>query len=160
MLVTGTATNSLHLIFRPLRVFSSLLGRIIRGSGESTNYWANSYSYWLWFLDVSKASFTLSDSLKIDPSKWSLQWGFWFRQGKRETLNLRYGQKSSCAWCSVPGIKNGSKEAAATMGAALQIARKGAALRMRLLIIWTTFWQKYFPLNTKKSKEKFRCRFI
>ncbi|WP_417473448.1 phage tail tape measure protein [Luteimonas mephitis] len=77
--------------------------------------------------DLSRASFTLMDSLKIAPSQLGRALNILHVAGKEGNVELRDMAKTlPVLGASFVALKMQGAEAAATMGAALEIARKGA----------------------------------
>lgn len=108
-------------------------------------------------LDVSKASFTLSDSLKIDPSQMKSAMGILVQAGKEGNFEFKDMAKNlPVLGAQFQALKMGGKEAAATMGAALQIARKGAATSDEAANNMNNFMAKILsPETLRKAKKNF-----
>lgn len=78
--------------------------------------------------DMAKAAFTLNDALDIEPSKIMEAMNTLAVAGKEGNVEFRDMAKQLPVIASgMTALKMGGREAAATIGAALQIARKGAA---------------------------------
>ncbi|HBV6392394.1 TPA: phage tail tape measure protein [Klebsiella aerogenes] len=108
-------------------------------------------------LDVSKASFTLSDSLKIDPTQMKSALGILVQAGKEGNFEFKDMAKNlPVLGAQFQALKMGGKEAAATMGAALQIARKGAATSDEAANNMNNFMAKILsPETLRKAKKTF-----
>lgn len=78
--------------------------------------------------DMAKAAFTLNDSLKIAPGDILAAMDSLAKAGKEGNVEFKDMAKQLPVIASgMSALKMGGREAAATIGAALQIARKGAA---------------------------------
>lgn len=79
-------------------------------------------------LDVSKATFILGDALKINPQEMQAALDILVQSGKEGNFEFNDMAKTlPVLGAQFQSLKMGGKEAAATMGAALQVARKGAS---------------------------------
>ncbi|EEO8835892.1 phage tail tape measure protein, partial [Salmonella enterica] len=106
-------------------------------------------------LDVSKASFTLSDALKIDPSQMKTAMGILVQAGKEGNFEFKDMAKNlPVLGAQFQALKMGGNEAAATMGAALQIARKGASTSDEAANNMNNFMAKILSPETLKKAQK------
>ena len=107
--------------------------------------------------DISRASFTLNDSLKIDPAGLQGALGILASAGKSGNVELRDMAKvMPTLGASFAALKMQGPEAVATMGAALQIARKGAASGDEAANNMANFLNKIMsPTTLKKARERF-----
>lgn len=106
-------------------------------------------------LDVSKASFTLSDSLKIDPSQMKNAMGILVQAGKEGNFEFKDMAKNlPVLGAQFQALKMGGTEAAATMGAALQIARKGSSTSDEAANNMNNFMAKILAPQTLKKAQK------
>ncbi|HGE7088391.1 TPA: phage tail tape measure protein [Klebsiella aerogenes] len=108
-------------------------------------------------LDVSKASFTLSDSLKISPTQMKSALGILVQAGKEGSFEFKDMAKTlPVLGAQFQALKMGGTEAAATMGAALQIARKGASTSDEAANNMNNFMAKILAPDTlRKAKKNF-----
>ena len=107
--------------------------------------------------DISRASYTLNDSLKIDPSRLKGALGILASAGKSGNVELRDMAKvMPTLGASFAALKMQGPEAVATMGAALQIARKGAASGEEAANNMSNFLSKIMsPTTLKKAQKSF-----
>lgn len=105
--------------------------------------------------DISKAAFTLNDSLKIDPSQMVFGLGILAAAGKQGNVELRdMAKELPVLGSGFTALKMSGAEAAATMGAALQIARKGAADASQAANNMQDFIAKIMSPETLKKAQK------
>lgn len=107
--------------------------------------------------DLAKASFTLIDSLKIKPEGLQGALDILALSGKEGNVELRDMAKTLPALgSSFVALKMQGREAAATMGAALEIARKGAGDADEAANNMRNFMAKILsPETLKKARKKF-----
>lgn len=107
--------------------------------------------------DLSKMVFTLNDSLKITPQGMQGAIDTLAQAGKEGNVELRDMAKQLPVLASgFVSLKMEGREAAATMGAALQIARKGAADADEAANNMKNFIAKIMsPETLKKAKKEF-----
>lgn len=107
--------------------------------------------------DLSKASFTLIDALKIKPEGLQGALDMLAVAGKEGNVELKDMAKVlPTLGASFVALKMGGTEAVATMGAALEIARKGAASADEAANNMQNFMVKMMsPETLKKAKKNF-----
>jgi TP901 family phage tail tape measure protein len=107
--------------------------------------------------DLAKASFTLIDALKIKPEGLQSALDILAFAGKQGNVELRDMAKTlPVLGSSFTALKMGGAEAAATLGAALQIARKGAADADEAANNMENFLAKILsPETLKKARKNF-----
>lgn len=107
--------------------------------------------------DLSKMVFTLADSLKISPEGMQAAIDSMAQAGKEGNVELRdMAKQLPVLGSGFTALKMQGREAAATMGAALQIARKGAADADEAANNMKNFIAKVMsPETLKKAKKEF-----
>lgn len=158
MLVTGTATNQFASDIQAAQGFLVAAGQDYKeAQANLLTIGRTATATGSDILDVSKASFTLSDSLKIDPSQMKSAMGILVQAGKEGNFEFKDMAKNlPVLGAQFQALKMGGKEAAATMGAALQIARKGAATSDEAANNMNNFLAKILsPETLKKAKKNF-----
>lgn len=106
-------------------------------------------------IDVSKASFTLSDALKVDPSTMKEALNILVQSGKEGNFEFKDMAKTlPVLGAQFQALKMGGTEAAATMGAALQIARKGASTSDEAANNMNNFMAKILAPDTLRKAQK------
>jgi len=107
--------------------------------------------------DLAKASFTLIDSLKIKPEGLQSALDILALSGKEGNVELRDMAKTLPALgSSFVALKMQGREAAATMGAALEIARKGAGDADEAANNMRNFMAKILaPTTLERARKKF-----
>lgn len=107
--------------------------------------------------DLASASFTLMDSLKIDPKDLQGALDVLAVSGKEGNVELKDMAKVlPVLGSSFVAMKMGGKEAAASMGAALEVARKGAADADEAANNMKNYMAKVMsPETLKKAKKDF-----
>lgn len=158
MLVTGTATNQFASDIQAAQGFLVAAGQDYKeAQANLLTIGRTATATGSDILDVSKASFTLSDSLKIDPSQMKSAMGILVQAGKEGNFEFKDMAKNlPVLGAQFRALKMGGKEAAATMGAALQIARKGAANSDEAANNMNNFLAKILsPETLKKAKKNF-----
>lgn len=108
-------------------------------------------------LDVAKSTFTLSDALKINPKDMQTALDILVQAGKEGNFEFNDMAKTlPVLGAQFQALKMGGTEAAATMGAALQIARKGASGSDEAANNMNNFMAKIMsPETLKKAKKNF-----
>jgi TP901 family phage tail tape measure protein len=105
--------------------------------------------------DLSKMVFTLSDSLKVAPSGMQDAIDTLAQAGKEGNVELRdMAGLLPVLGSGFVAMKMQGREAAATIGAALQIARKGAASADQAGTNFENFLQKVMSPETRKKAAK------
>lgn len=105
--------------------------------------------------DLSKMVFTLNDSLKITPQGMQAAIDSLAQAGKEGNVELRdMAKQLPVLGSGFVSLKMEGREAAATMGAALQIARKGAADADEAANNMKNFISKIMSPETLKKAEK------
>lgn len=107
--------------------------------------------------DIARASFTLMDSLKIKPTQLGRALDILYVAGKEGNVELKDMAKTlPVLGASFVALKMGGTEAAATMGAALEIARKGAGDADEASNNMRNYMAKLLSPDTlKKAKKNF-----
>lgn len=106
--------------------------------------------------DVSKAAFTLNDTLAVAPSAMKDNLGILVQAGKEGNFEFKaMAQYLPTLGASFKALKMEGSEAAATMGAALQIARKGAGDESEAANNMKNFMAKILSPDTLKKANKF-----
>lgn len=106
-------------------------------------------------LDVAKATFTLEDALKINPSQMQTALDILVQSGKEGNFEFNDMAKTlPILGAQFQALKMGGTEAAATMGAALQIARKGASTSDEAANNMNNFMAKILSPETLKKASK------
>ncbi len=107
--------------------------------------------------DVSRAAFTLNDSLKVAPGDMQRALDILAQAGKEGNVELRdMAKQLPVLGSGFQALKMQGAEAAATMGAALEIARKGAADADEAANNMKNFIAKVMAPDTlKKAKKNF-----
>ena len=106
--------------------------------------------------DVSKAAFTLNDTLGVAPSAMKDNLGILVQAGKEGNFEFKaMAQYLPTLGASFKALKMEGSEAAATMGAALQIARKGAGDESEAANNMKNFMAKILSPDTLKKANKF-----
>lgn len=104
---------------------------------------------------ASRAAFTLQDSLNIQPDKMIGALDALAQAGKDGNFEFRaMAENLPVLGASFKSLKMEGKEAAATMGAALQIARKGAADEAEAANNMKNFMAKILSPTTLKKADK------
>ncbi|WP_145557879.1 phage tail tape measure protein [Yersinia aldovae] len=108
-------------------------------------------------LDVSKATFILGDALKINPQEMQAALDILVQSGKEGNFEFNDMAKTlPVLGAQFQSLKMGGKEAAATMGAALQVARKGASTSDEAANNMKNFMGKILsPATLKRAKKDF-----
>ncbi|WP_261371316.1 phage tail tape measure protein [Yersinia mollaretii] len=108
-------------------------------------------------LDVSKATFILGDALKINPKEMQAALDILVQSGKEGNFEFNDMAKTlPVLGAQFQSLKMGGTEAAATMGAALQIARKGASTSDEAANNMKNFMAKILaPATLKRAKKEF-----
>lgn len=107
--------------------------------------------------DLAKAAFTLNDSMGIAPEKLNEALNILAKAGKQGNVELKdMAKQLPVLGAGFKALKMEGPEAAATMGAALQIARKGAADADEAANNMKNFIAKVMsPETLKKAKKEF-----
>ncbi len=107
--------------------------------------------------DVSRAAFTLNDALKVAPGDMQRALDILAQAGKEGNVELRdMAKQLPVLGSGFQALKMQGAEAAATMGAALEIARKGAADADEAANNMKNFIAKVMsPETLKKAKRNF-----
>ncbi len=106
--------------------------------------------------DVSKAAYTLNDTLGVAPSAMKDNLGILVQAGKEGNFEFKaMAQFLPTLGASFKALKMEGSEAAATMGAALQIARKGAGDESEAANNMKNFMAKILSPDTLKKANKF-----
>lgn len=107
--------------------------------------------------DVAKAAFTLNDALKIDPKDMGAALDILATAGKEGNVELKdMAKQLPVLGSGFQALKMQGAEAAATLGAALEIARKGAADADEAANNMKNFIAKIMsPETLKKAKKNF-----
>ncbi len=107
--------------------------------------------------DLAKAAFTLNDSMGIAPEKLNSALNILAKAGKQGNVELKdMAKQLPVLGAGFKALKMEGPEAAATMGAALQIARKGAADADEAANNMKNFIAKVMaPETLKKAKKEF-----
>lgn len=106
--------------------------------------------------DVSKAAFTLNDTLGVAPSAMKDNLGILVQAGKEGNFEFKaMAQYLPTLGASFKALKMEGSEATATMGAALQIARKGAGDESEAANNMKNFMAKILSPDTLKKANKF-----
>lgn len=108
-------------------------------------------------LDVSKATFILGDALKINPKEMQAALDILVQSGKEGNFEFNDMAKTlPVLGAQFQSLKMGGTEAAATMGAALQIARKGASTSDEAANNMKNFMAKILaPVTLKRAEKEF-----
>lgn len=105
--------------------------------------------------DVAKASFTLGDALKINPTQMQKALDILVQSGKEGNFEFKaMAAELPTLGASFQALKMTGTEAVASMGAALQIARKGASNEAEAANNMTNFLAKVLSPETLKKAEK------
>jgi TP901 family phage tail tape measure protein len=105
--------------------------------------------------DVAKASFTLGDSLKVNPSQMQKALDILVQSGKEGNFEFKaMAAELPVLAGSFQALKLTGTEAVATLGAALQIARKGAGSEGEAANNLNNFLAKVLSPDTLKKAEK------
>ena len=105
--------------------------------------------------DVARASFTLSDSLKVDPTQMQKALDILVQSGKEGNFEFKaMAQNLPALGASFQALKMQGTEAVATMGAALQIARKGAGDEAEAANNMKNFLAKILSPDTLNKADK------
>lgn len=107
--------------------------------------------------DLAKAAYSLNDSLNIEPTKLNAALNILAKAGKQGNVELKdMAKQLPVLGAGFKALKMEGPEAAATMGAALQIARKGAADADEAANNMKNFIAKIMsPETLKKAKKEF-----
>ena len=106
--------------------------------------------------DVSKAASTLNDTLAVAPSAMKDNLGALVQAGKEGNFEFKaMAQYLPTLGASFQALKMNGLEATATMGAALQIARKGAGDEAEAANNMKNFMAKILAPDTLKKAKKF-----
>ncbi|ELH3243395.1 phage tail tape measure protein [Salmonella enterica] len=156
MLVTGAATNQFASDIQAAQGFLVAAGQDYKeAQANLLTIGRTATATGSDILDVSKASFTLSDALKIDPSQMKTAMGILVQAGKEENFEFKDMAKNlPVLGAQFQALKMGGNEAAATMGAALQIARKGASTSDEAANNMNNFMAKILSPETLKKAQK------
>lgn len=108
-------------------------------------------------LDVAKAAFVLNDTLKVTPTQMQDALGKLVQAGKEGNFEFKdMAAELPTLGAGFVALKMQGTEAVATMGAALQIARKGAATSGEAANNMSNFVNKILsPETLKKAKKVF-----
>ncbi|EJX4229805.1 phage tail tape measure protein, partial [Salmonella enterica] len=158
MLVTGAATNQFASDIQAAQGFLVAAGQDYKeAQANLLTIGRTATATGSDILDVSKASFTLSDALKIDPSQMKTAMGILVQAGKEGNFEFKDMAKNlPVLGAQFQALKMGGNEAAATMGAALQIARKGASTSDEAANNMNNFMAKILsPETLRKAKKNF-----
>lgn len=105
--------------------------------------------------DVSKAAFTLNDTLKIAPGQMADALGMLVQAGKEGNFEFKdMAKELPVLGAGFVALKMQGREAAATMGAALQIARKGAGSSGEAANNMSNFVNKVMSPDVLKKAQK------
>lgn len=105
--------------------------------------------------DVAKASFTLNDALKIEPSKMQHALDMLVQSGKEGNFEFKdMASELPVLGAGLQALKMTGSEAVATIGAALQIARKGAGNSSQAATNVENFLAKVLSPETLKKARK------
>lgn len=105
--------------------------------------------------DVAKASFTMGDALKVDPSQMAQAMDMLVQAGKAGNFEFKdMAAELPGLGASFQALKMNGAEAVATMGAALQIARKGAGSSSEAANNMSNFLAKIMSPDTLKKAGK------
>lgn len=156
MLVTGAATNQFASDIQAAQGFLVAAGQDYKeAQANLLTIGRTATATGSDILDVSKASFTLSDALKIDPSQMKTAMGILVQAGKEGNFEFKDMAKNlPVLGAQFLALKMGGNEAAATMGAALQIARKGASTSDEAANNMNNFMAKILSPETLKKAQK------
>ncbi|EIF9752645.1 phage tail tape measure protein [Salmonella enterica] len=156
MLVTGAATNQFASDIQAAQGFLVAAGQDYKeAQANLLTIGRTATATGSDILDVSKASFTLSDALKIDPSQMKTAMGILVQAGKEGNFEFKDMAKNlPVLGAQFQALKMGGKDAAATMGAALQIARKGASTSDEAANNMNNFMAKILSPETLKKAQK------
>ncbi|HHR9170041.1 TPA: phage tail tape measure protein [Salmonella enterica subsp. enterica serovar Warragul] len=156
MLVTGAATNQFASDIQAAQGFLVAAGQDYKeAQANLLTIGRTATATGSDILDVSKASFTLSDALKIDPSQMKTAMGILVQAGKEGNFEFKDMAKNlPVLGAQFQALKMGGNEAAATMGAALQIARKGASTSDEAANNMNNFMAKILSPETLKKAQK------
>lgn len=159
MLVTGAATNQFASDIQAAQGFLVAAGQDYKeAQANLLTIGRTATATGSDILDVSKASFTLSDALKIDPSQMKTAMGILVQAGKEGNFEFKDMAKNlPVLGAQFQALKMGGNEAAATMGAALQIARKGASTSDEAANNMNNFMAKILSPETLKKAQKNFC---
>ncbi|MEG2664036.1 MAG: phage tail tape measure protein [Hafnia sp.] len=156
MLVTGAATNQFASDIQAAQGFLVAAGQDYKeAQANLLTIGRTATATGAEILDVSKASFTLSDALKIDPSQMKTALGILVQAGKEGNFEFNDMAKTlPTLGAQFQALKMGGTEAAATMGAALQIARKGSSTSDEAANNMNNFMAKILAPDTLKKAQK------
>ncbi|EIS4061507.1 phage tail tape measure protein [Salmonella enterica] len=156
MLVTGAATNQFASDIQAAQGFLVAAGQDYKeAQANLLTIGRTATATGSDILDVSKASFTLSDALKIDPSQMKTAMGILVQAGKEGNFEFKDMAKNlPVLGAQFQALKMRGNEAAATMGAALQIARKGASTSDEAANNMNNFMAKILSPETLKKAQK------
>lgn len=105
--------------------------------------------------DVAKASFTLNDALKIQPGKMQGALDMLVQSGKEGNFEFKdMAAELPVLGAGLQALKMTGTEAVATIGAALQIARKGSGSSMQAATNVENFLAKVLSPETLKKARK------
>jgi TP901 family phage tail tape measure protein len=105
--------------------------------------------------DVAKASFTLNDALKIQPGKMQQALDMLVQSGKEGNFEFKdMAAELPVLGAGLQALKMTGTEAVATIGAALQIARKGAGSSAQAATNVENFLAKILSPETLKKANK------
>lgn len=105
--------------------------------------------------DVAKASYTLGDALKVDPKNMEKALASLVQAGKEGNFEFKdMAAELPVLGASFQALKFTGNEAVASMGAYLQIARKGAANSSEAANNMANFLNKILSPETLKKSEK------
>lgn len=105
--------------------------------------------------DVARASFTLNDALKINPAQMQDALAILVQAGKEGNFEFKaMAENLPVLGASFVALKMEGREAVATMGAALQIARKGAKNEEEAANNMRNFLAKILSPDTLKKASK------
>lgn len=105
--------------------------------------------------DVAKATFVMGDALKVEPGKMQTALDILVQSGKEGNFEFKaMAAELPGLASSFQALKLSGTEAVATMGAALQIARKGAGSESEAANNLSNFLAKILSPDTLKKAEK------
>lgn len=106
--------------------------------------------------DVAKAAFTLNDAMKINPAQMQKALDILVQSGKEGNFEFKdMAAELPVLGAAFQALKMNGTEAAATLGAALQIARKGAGSSSQAATNMENFVAKVMSPETLKKAKKF-----
>ena len=105
--------------------------------------------------DVAKATFVMGDALKVNPAAMNDALGILVQSGKEGNFEFKaMAAELPTLAASFTSLKMSGTEAVATMGAALQIARKGAGSESEAANNFSNFLAKILSPDTLKKAEQ------